>query len=54
MLSGDRGPAARMAMSILVRMAEVQGAHELLDISAAHIDSTIYNCMAKSSLNSML
>jgi hypothetical protein len=29
-------------MSILVRMAQVWGAHELLDITGAHIDSTIY------------
>jgi predicted aconitase len=29
-------------MSIIVRMAEIQGAPELMDISAAHIDSTIY------------
>ncbi|MEZ4770911.1 MAG: aconitase X catalytic domain-containing protein [Caldilineales bacterium] len=42
MLAGDRGPAAQMAMSILARMAEVYRAPELLDISAAHIDSTIY------------
>jgi len=42
LLAGDRGPAARMAMSILTRMAEIQGARELLDISQAHIDSTIY------------
>jgi predicted aconitase len=31
-----------MAMSILVRMAEVKGARSLLDITRAHIDSTIY------------
>jgi cis-L-3-hydroxyproline dehydratase len=42
LLSDDRGPAARMAMSIITRMAEIQGARELLDISQAHIDSTIY------------
>ncbi len=42
MLAGDRGPAAKMAMSILVRMAEVSSARELLDITAAHIDSTVY------------
>lgn len=42
MLDGARGPAARMAMSIVVRMAEVFGARELMDITAAHIDSTIY------------
>ncbi len=39
---GDLGPAARMAMSILVRMAEVYGAAEMMDITQAHIDSTIY------------
>lgn len=42
MLDGKFGPAAQMAMSILVQMAEIYGAAELLDISAAHIDSTIY------------
>src|SRR6266571_6812119 len=42
MLNGDRGPAPRLAMSILVRMAEVYGAGELMDISQAHIGSTIY------------
>jgi predicted aconitase/predicted aconitase with swiveling domain len=42
MLTGARGPAAQMAMSIVVRMAEVFGARELMDITAAHIDSTIY------------
>jgi predicted aconitase len=41
-LSGARGPAPRMAMSIIVRMAEIQGAPQLLEISQAHIDSTIY------------
>ncbi len=42
MLDGARGPAAQMAMSILLRMADVFGATQLLDISGAHIDSTIY------------
>lgn len=42
MLRGDHGPAARMAMSIVARMAEVAGAAELLDITGAHIDSTVY------------
>ena len=42
MLNGDHGPAARMAMSIVIRMAEVAGAQELLEITAAHIDSTVY------------
>lgn len=41
-LSGERGPANRMAMSILVRMAEVSGAETLMDITGAHIDSTVF------------
>jgi cis-L-3-hydroxyproline dehydratase len=42
MLAGERGPAVRLAMSILTRMARVFGAPRLMDITAAHIDSTIY------------
>jgi predicted aconitase len=42
LLGGDFGPAPRLAQTIVVRMAELQGAAELLDITAAHIDSTIY------------
>ena len=42
MLAGEHGPAPRMAMSILTRMAEVQGAEAMLDISQAHIDSALY------------
>ena len=41
-LHGDRGPATQLAMSIITRMAGVLGARELMDISAAHIDSTIF------------
>ncbi len=42
MLDGAHGPAPQLAMSILIRMAEVYGAAELMEISQAHIDSTIY------------
>jgi predicted aconitase len=42
MLDGAHGAAPQLAMSILVRMAAVYGARELMDISQAHIDSTIY------------
>jgi predicted aconitase len=42
MLDGEHGPAVQMAVSILTQMAEIYGAAELMDISAAHIDSTIY------------
>ena len=42
MADGECGPAQALAMSILVRMADVYDAAELMDISQAHIDSTIY------------
>ncbi len=42
LLSGEAGEGPRLAMSILVRMAEVVGAPELLDITGAHIDSSLY------------
>ncbi len=42
MMSGKEGDAKKLAMAILVRMAEISGAEKLLDISGAHIDSTIY------------
>jgi predicted aconitase len=42
MLTGKHGAAVQMAMSIVTRMAKVYGAERLIDISAAHIDSTIY------------
>lgn len=41
-LAGERGPAARLAMSIITRMAEIGGARSLLVISGAHIDSALY------------
>lgn len=42
MLKGERGPAPQLAMRILARMAEIYGADALMDISQAHVDSTIY------------
>lgn len=42
LISGVHGPAAKMAMSIIVRMAEFHGAERLLNIEQAHIDSSIY------------
>ena len=42
MLDGQHGDAQRMAMSIIVRMANFFGAPRLLEISAAHIDSSVY------------
>jgi predicted aconitase/predicted aconitase with swiveling domain len=42
MLAGEQGKAAQAAMQILLRMAELQGARELVDITQAHIDGCIY------------
>lgn len=42
LLDGAYGKAAQVAMGIVVRMAELQGATELLDITQAHIDGCIY------------
>lgn len=38
LLDGKRGPAAQLAMRIMVRMGEILGAPEMLDVSQAHID----------------
>jgi predicted aconitase len=38
-LDGAHGEAAQMAMSIMMRMAEVYGADRLMDVSQAHIDA---------------
>lgn len=43
LLAGEAGEAARLAMRILVRMAEVMGAREMLDITSAHIDGCLYH-----------
>lgn len=42
LLNGDHGPAARMAMSILVRMLPAFGTDRFLDIVATHIDSSLF------------
>lgn len=42
MLTGEDGPAARLAMETLVTMAALQGAETLIDVSRAHIDGCIY------------
>ena len=42
LLEGEEGPAAQMAMRILHRMLPVYGVDRFMDISAAHIDSTVY------------
>ena len=42
LLAGAQGEAAQVAMRIVVKMAELFGAKELLKVSRAHIDSGIY------------
>jgi len=42
LLRGEEGPAAQLAMRILVRMLPVYNTGHFLDISAAHIDSTLF------------
>lgn len=42
LLRGEEGAGARLAMSVVAEMAEVVGARGLLDITAAHIDSSLY------------
>jgi hypothetical protein len=42
MLAGDAGPAAALAMSVVTRMATIQRAPRLIDVTHAHIDSSIY------------
>ncbi|MGR9459396.1 aconitase X (plasmid) [Rhizobium leguminosarum] len=43
MLSGEYGQAAEIAMRLLVRMAVIQQAEELIDVSQVHIDGCCYN-----------
>lgn len=42
LLDGQSGKAAQMAMQIVLRMADIQGAPRLVDVTQAHIDGCIY------------
>lgn len=42
LLEGAHGKAAQVAMHIVLRMAELQGARSLVDVTQAHIDGCIY------------
>lgn len=42
LLDGEHGKAAQVAMQIVLRMAELQGARSLVDVTQAHIDGCIY------------
>lgn len=41
-LSGIHGEAARSAMRIIARMARLQGARELIDVTQVHVDGCVY------------
>lgn len=43
LLDGKHGDAAKIAMQIILRLAEIQGATTLIDVSQAHIDACIYH-----------
>ncbi len=42
MAAGEMGPAVQLAMSVVSRMAAIVDAPRLLDVTHAHIDSSIY------------
>lgn len=42
-LDGMHGDAAKMAMQILLKIAKIQGATQLINVSQAHIDACIYH-----------
>jgi predicted aconitase len=46
LLAGGEGPAARLAMRIVVEMARLAGAEELLDVASAHIDGCLFHGQA--------
>jgi len=43
LLAGASGPAARLAMKIVVRMGEILGARTLVEITSSHIDGCLYH-----------
>jgi len=46
LLAGEDGPAAALAMRLVVRLAEVQDASRLIDVESAHIDACLYHGQA--------
>lgn len=42
MLNGENGETAKISLMIIIRMAEMMGARELIDISQAHTDAAWY------------
>ncbi|MGH7555388.1 MAG: aconitase X [Longimicrobiales bacterium] len=43
LLDGEEGEAARLAMRMIVRVAEITGAQSLIDVTCAHIDGCLYH-----------
>ena len=43
LLAGEEGPAVALAMGIVVRMGEILGARELVEIASSHIDGCLYH-----------
>lgn len=41
-LDGIHGRAAQVAMKVILRMARLQGANQLIDVTQAHIDGCVY------------
>jgi predicted aconitase len=46
LLAGADGPAARLAMRIVVELARVTGAAELIDVGSAHVDGCLFHGQA--------
>jgi len=42
-LTGKHGEAASLAMQVIVKIADIQGAEKLIDVNQAHIDACVYN-----------
>jgi len=46
MLGGGLGPAVKTSMELVMAIGEAAGAHRLIDISAAHVDGSLYHGLA--------
>ena len=46
MLAGAEGPATELAMRVVIKLAEVAGAGELIDVTSAHVDGCLFHGQA--------
>jgi predicted aconitase len=46
MLAGERGEATRLAMRVVLALAELSGADALLDVGSAHVDGCLFHGQA--------